>query len=165
VTSNPVSTATIASTGSVTGKLKDGTAYTSRIPTALNDSGLSPLLVAHKVQVTGTNPSSASALSVIVSLLLLFVGVFVWLGRRARKQLGGGGLGGIMGIGKSRAKVYDEERPTTRFSDIAGYEGSKAEIAEVEPAPPPFELVDPFDRAPYLLGTSRESKFRRVVIT
>ncbi|HET9731501.1 MAG TPA: ATP-dependent zinc metalloprotease FtsH [Acidimicrobiales bacterium] len=133
VTSNQVSTATIASTGSVTGKLKDGAAYTSRIPTALNDSSLSPLLVAHKVQVTGTNSSTTSALSIIVSLLplLFFVGVFVWLGRRTGKQLGGGGLGGIMGIGKSRAKVYDEERPTTRFSDIAGYEGSKAEVAEV----------------------------------
>jgi len=36
-----------------------------------------------------------------------------------------------MGIGGSRAKVYDEDRPTTRFSDIAGYEGAKREVAEV----------------------------------
>jgi cell division protease FtsH len=43
----------------------------------------------------------------------------------------GGGLGGIMGIGRSKAKVYDEEKPTTRFADIAGYEGSKAEVMEV----------------------------------
>jgi len=54
------------------------------------------------------------------------VGVFIWIGRRSRKQ-----LGGIMGIGRSKAKVYDEEKPTTRFSDIAGYEGSKAEVMEV----------------------------------
>src|SRR2546422_2781987 len=31
----------------------------------------------------------------------------------------------------SRAKLYDSERPTTRFSDVAGYEGAKREIAEV----------------------------------
>jgi len=36
-----------------------------------------------------------------------------------------------MGFGGSRAKVYDEDRPTTRFSDIAGYEGAKREVAEV----------------------------------
>ena len=36
-----------------------------------------------------------------------------------------------MGIGGSKAKVYDEDRPTTRFTDIAGYEGAKREVAEV----------------------------------
>ena len=36
-----------------------------------------------------------------------------------------------MGIGGSKAKVYDEDRPTTRFADIAGYEGAKREVAEV----------------------------------
>ncbi len=136
VTANKVSTATISSTGSVTGKLRNGTAYTSQIPTALNDTGLSPLLRAHKVQVTGTVASTNPLLGVLGFLLplLLIVGVFVWIGHRARKQLGGGmggGIGGIMGIGKSKAKVYDEERPTTRFADIAGYEGSKAEVMEI----------------------------------
>src|SRR5437016_13695995 len=36
-----------------------------------------------------------------------------------------------MGIGASKAKVYDEQRPTTRFGDVAGYEGAKREISEV----------------------------------
>ena len=132
VTANKVSTATITSAGSVTGTLHGGGAYTSQIPTALNDTALPPLLRAHKVQVTGTIPSTSSLLSVLGFLLpfVLIIGVFVWLGRKSRKQMGGG-LGGIMGIGKSKAKVYDEERPTTRFSDIAGYEGSKAEVMEV----------------------------------
>ena len=38
---------------------------------------------------------------------------------------------GIGGIGRSKAKVTDAERPATRFSDVAGYEGAKQEIAEV----------------------------------
>ena len=42
-----------------------------------------------------------------------------------------GGLQGIMGVGKSRAKVFDEEQPSTTFADVAGYEGAKSEIAEV----------------------------------
>jgi cell division protease FtsH len=134
VRANKVSTATITSTGSVTGTLRGGGTYTSQIPTALNDTSLPPLLSAHKVQVTGTIPATSSLSSVLGFLLplALIVGVFVWFGRKSRQQLGGlGGLGGVMGIGKSKAKVYDEERPTTRFSDIAGYEGSKAEVMEV----------------------------------
>ena len=62
--------------------------------------------------------------------LVIIVGLFVWFGRRSSKQLGGR-LGGIMGFGKSKAKVYDEDKPKTRFADIAGYEGSKAEVMEV----------------------------------
>jgi cell division protease FtsH len=61
--------------------------------------------------------------------LLLFVWLFVWFSRRSSKQLGR--FGGIMSFGKSKAKVYDEDRPHTRFTDIAGYEGSKAEVMEV----------------------------------
>jgi cell division protease FtsH len=138
VTTDRVATATITDTGSVSGTLVGGAAYSSRIPTALNDNTLTPLLLAHKVEITGTAPSTTSVFSVIMSILpfLLIIGIFIWLGRRARAQLGaggsgGGGLGGIMGIGRSKAKVYDEEKPSTRFADIAGYEGSKAEVMEV----------------------------------
>ena len=38
---------------------------------------------------------------------------------------------GALGVGKSKAKVFDEERPKTTFADVAGYEGAKAEIREV----------------------------------
>ena len=128
VTNNKVSTASITSTGAVTGTLHGGGTYASQIPTALDNTALSPLLLSHKVQVTGTNPSSLSLGTVLLDLLpfLGIIAVFIWIGRRSKKQ-----LGGIMGIGRSKAKVYDEERPTTRFADIAGYEGSKAEVMEV----------------------------------
>jgi cell division protease FtsH len=128
VTANKVSTATISSTGLVTGKLDNGVAYTSQIPTALNDNALSPLLLKHKVQVTGASSSTFSVAAVLFSLwpLLLLVGLFVWFARRGRKQ-----IGGIMSFRQSKAKLYDEERPATRFTDIAGYEGSKAEVMEV----------------------------------
>jgi cell division protease FtsH len=128
VTTGQVSTATISSTGLVTGKLRNGVAYSSQIPTALTDNSLSPLLAKHRVQVTGTSSGTSTAASLIFSFLplLLLVGVFIWFARRGRKQ-----LGGIMSIGRSKAKLYDEERPSTRFADIAGYEGSKAEVMEV----------------------------------
>ena len=128
VTANKVSTATINSTGLVTGKLDNGAAYSSQIPTALTDNTLSPLLLKHGVQVTGTTSGGYSVATLIFSLwpFLLLIGIFIWFARRGRKQ-----IGGIMSFGRSKAKVYDEERPTTRFADIAGYEGSKAEVMEV----------------------------------
>jgi ATP-dependent Zn protease len=35
------------------------------------------------------------------------------------------------GDGQSKAEVFDAERPATTFADVAGYEGAKAEIAEI----------------------------------
>ncbi len=132
VTANKVSTAAITAAGSVSGKLLGGSSYTSQIPTALNDSALPALLLGHKVQVTGTSTSTSPLLELLTWIvpLLVFVGLFVWFGRRSSKQLTGR-IGGIMAIGKSKAKVYDEDRPKTSFADIAGYEGSKAEVMEV----------------------------------
>lgn len=53
---------------------------------------------------------------------------YVWwrMSKRA-----GGALQGAMGVGRSKAKVFDEERPKTTFTDVAGYEGAKLEIREV----------------------------------
>ncbi|TMM22898.1 MAG: ATP-dependent zinc metalloprotease FtsH [Actinobacteria bacterium] len=129
VRGDKVQTATIDANGGVVGQLTDGTGYRSQIPVALQDNTVAPLLDQHHVQVTGQGPASATVLSVILSLLplLLFVGLFIFLGRRAGRQLAGG-LGALTG---SRAKLYDAEKPTTRFSDVAGYEGAKQEVAEV----------------------------------
>ena len=93
-TTNMVSTATITSAGSVSGKLRGGSAYTSQIPTALNNSSLSALLLSHKVAVTGTSVSTTSLLDVLLEFLpfLFIIAVFIWIGRASRKQLGG--LGG-----------------------------------------------------------------------
>jgi cell division protease FtsH len=129
VTANKVRTATIDTNGKITGQIKNGDDYTSQIPTALRDLRLAPLLKQHHVQVTGKGPPGTSLLSILLSILplLFFVGIFIWLGRRARKQL----TGGIMGFGGSKARLYDEDRPVTRFTDVAGYEGAKAEVSEV----------------------------------
>jgi cell division protease FtsH len=129
VTADQVRSATIDANGKVTGQLKNKDNFTSQIPTALRDDQLAPLLAQHQVLVKGKGPRGTSALGVLVSLLPLvfFLGLFVWLGRRARKQL----TGGIMGFGGSKARLYDEDRPKTRFGDVAGYEGAKAEVSEV----------------------------------
>jgi cell division protease FtsH len=128
VTSGDVRTASVNPGGAISGTLKGGDDYTSQIPTAIVDNQLAPTLKAHKVDVTGVGAGSALLTDLLSFLpLLLFIAFFIWIGRRNARQL----AGGIMGFGGSKAKVYDEDKPATRFSDIAGYEGSKREVAEV----------------------------------
>jgi cell division protease FtsH len=123
-----VRTASINPGGAITGTLKGGDNYTSQIPTAVVDTQLAPTLKAHNVDVTGVGQGSALLADLLSFLpLVLFVAFFIWIGRRSAKQL----AGGIMGFGGSKAKVYDEDRPSTRFSDVAGYEGAKREVSEV----------------------------------
>ena len=128
VQTNKVKTTSINPTGGVTGTLSNGDDYTSQIPTALADPSLATLLKAHNVDITGVGTGSSFWADVLSFLPLLFViGIFVWMGRSTRRQI----AGGIMGIGGSKARIYDEDRPSTRFSDVAGYEGAKQEVMEV----------------------------------
>jgi cell division protease FtsH len=62
---------------------------------------------------------------------LLPMGLFFLIWRYAMKKMGGGGLGGLMSIGKSKAKVYVEKDTGVTFSDVAGIEEAKAELVEV----------------------------------
>ena len=92
VTANQVKTATINTTGAVSGTLTNGASYTSQIPTALQDNSLAATLEQHHVQITGTAPSSGITVGTVILDLLplvLFIGFFVWLGRRSQKALGG----------------------------------------------------------------------------
>jgi cell division protease FtsH len=62
---------------------------------------------------------------------LVFFGVWYLLVRRMSNQAGGGGLGGFMSIGKSRAKIYVEKSTGVTFADVAGVDEAKAELQEV----------------------------------
>jgi len=77
-------------------------------------------------EFTNSRPNffvSMIPLLIPVGLLILF---FVWMQRRAQGQ-----MGGIMSIGRSKAKTYSTEKPGTMFDDVAGYEGVKLEITEI----------------------------------
>jgi cell division protease FtsH len=128
VVRNKVSTASVNPSGAITGDLRNGHDYSSQIPTAISDNQLAPTLRAHHVNVIGVGAGSTLVADLLSFLpLLFFIGVFLWLGRSNNKRL----TKGILGIGGSKAKVYDEDKPTTRFSDVAGYEGAKQEVTEV----------------------------------
>jgi len=132
VGASQVQTVDINDKGAVSGSLKDGTKFTTQIPTALGTGAqLQQQLTSHHVQIkAGQSGSGGSALlSVLFTFLpfLLLIGFFLWVGRRAAGSM----TGGLSAIGRSRAKIIEAERPTTGFNDIAGYAGVKQEISEV----------------------------------
>jgi cell division protease FtsH len=117
----------------VSGELKNGESYTSVIPGSPT-TDLSQKLTADGVStIKATPPSSSLGSDILYWVILLLPFVFViWLFRRMSRGAGGAaGLQGVLGAGRSRAKVFDAERPDTKFSDVAGYDGVKSEIAEV----------------------------------
>jgi cell division protease FtsH len=61
--------------------------------------------------------------------VLLFFGVWWYIGKRAAE--GGGFGGGLMAIGKSKAKIYVEADTGVNFSDVAGVDEAKDELREV----------------------------------
>jgi cell division protease FtsH len=113
--------------GSITGKLTDGTEFSSNGPNEPPEDDLA-LFREHDVEVQFSNPQPSifEAFLPLLIPVLLFVGIFWLLQRRAQSQ-----MGGIMSIGRSKAKTYSTERPGTTFADVAGYEGVKQEIKEV----------------------------------
>jgi cell division protease FtsH len=119
--------ATIGTDGTVTGTLRGGRTYESQIPLALQDHQLTSLLQQHRVTITGVGPQSSLVGTLFSFLpLLLIVGFLFFISRASRRQ-----VSGVMGIGSSRAKLYDLEKPITRFTDMAGYGGAKREVSEV----------------------------------
>jgi len=117
------------SNGRITGELDDGTEFHT---TGGGDRGISEAdeatLIANDVDYDFKTPTTNWFWSWAGLLLpfLLLIGFFVWMQRRAMGQ-----AGNIMSVGRSRAKTYDADKPSTTFSDIAGYEGVKQEITEV----------------------------------
>ena len=132
VSAGTVRAVTIGPAGQVTGSLVGGHSFTTTIPVALGGNGLAGDLAAHHVQVTATTATSSSLLSVLIGLLpLLLFGGLLYLGIRKVPLSSGGGLGGLGGLAKAKARVIDAERPATRFTDVAGYAAVKTEITEV----------------------------------
>jgi len=116
-------------TGRITGEFTTGEAFVS---TGGGESGLSEadeeLINSRGVEYQFVTPSTNWFLQLAGLLLpvMLIIGFFVWMQRRAQGQ-----MGSVMSIGRSRAKTYSTDQPSTTFADIAGYHGVKQEITEV----------------------------------
>ena len=108
--------------------------FATTLPTFVGP-GLESFLIDHRVEISAKPMEEGS--SPLTTLLfgfgpaLLFIGFYVWMFRRMAKQ-GGGMGGGIMGIGKSKARRYDQEKDTkVTFDDVAGIDEAENELVEV----------------------------------
>jgi cell division protease FtsH len=113
--------------GSIDGTYKNGGKFrtTGYLEFSAEDR---QLLDEQKVKQEPSTPQSG-LLGQLLPVLLpfaLLIAFFWWMQRRAAGQ-----MGNIMSIGRSRAKTYSTERPSTTFEDVAGYDGVKQEIREV----------------------------------
>ncbi|HCB36859.1 MAG TPA: cell division protein FtsH, partial [Acidimicrobiaceae bacterium] len=114
-------------TGAIAGELVDGTLFESEGPVELPEADLA-LMRDRGVELDFHTEHPNALLSLLPFLLpvALLIGFFWWMQRRAQGQ-----MTGVMSIGRSKAKTYNTERPSTTFDDIAGYDGVKQEITEV----------------------------------
>ena len=93
----------------------------------VEDSALVPELEAAKVRFTGQVESKwfSTLLSWIVPAVIFFL---IW-GYAIRRM--GGAAGGMLEIGKSKAKVYMEKDVKVTFDDVAGVDEAKEELKEI----------------------------------
>src|SRR3989440_9228277 len=105
--------------------------FTSYVPET-GDPNLLPLLEKKGVSVTAQPvqiPWWQTALTILLNALpILLLVYFGYMALRSVQQSQQGG--GIFGVGRSRAKLYNEERPSTTFAHVAGADEAKADLRE-----------------------------------
>lgn len=97
---------------------------------SMEDSKLVDRLEKADVRFGEKIPDSTSAvlLNIFVTLILPFVLIFVVLNYLMKKMAKGGGM---MGVGKSNAKMYVEKQTGVTFKDVAGQDEAKESLQEV----------------------------------
>jgi cell division protease FtsH len=115
----------------LSGEFKEPIGGKKRFVAVRVDAEIAKELDQHGVEYRGQFASNF--VSLLLSWLVpiaIFGGIWIFLGRRMAKQLGGPG-GGLMAIGRSKAKVYVETDTKVTFADVAGVDEAKAELQEV----------------------------------
>ncbi len=100
--------------------LPQGGEITAQVTAKLLDKG---------VPVTARSQEQSGFMTFLLSLLpfLLLIGVWIYFMNRMQ----GGGRGGAMGFGKSRAKLLTEKHGRVTFDDVAGIDEAKEELEEI----------------------------------
>lgn len=110
------------------GTLNDGTPFTTYvgdypdIVNKLSDGGV-------RTEIVPPDTRMNSFLSIFISWfpMLLLIGVWIFFMR----QMQGGGKGGALGFGRSKAKLLSEKGPKVTFKDVAGIDEAKEELVEI----------------------------------
>jgi cell division protease FtsH len=121
----------VVSPDQISGEFREPIGGKRRFVTSRVESDLAKELDQHGVEYAGRVENEL--VQVVLSWVIptaIFFGIWMFLGRRMANQLGGPG-GGLMAIGKSKAKVYVETDTKVTFADVAGVDEAKEELKEI----------------------------------
>ena len=104
----------------------DGRDYVAIIP---QDAAVTDMLIAKNIPVQAQSQETSLFQSFLVSLLPFALLIGVWIYFMNRMQ--GGGKGGAMGFGKSKAKLLTEKHGRVTFDEVAGIDEAKEELEEI----------------------------------
>ncbi|MFT5272528.1 MAG: cell division protease FtsH [bacterium] len=104
----------------------NGQSYVAILP---RDAEVTNLLIQNSVPVAASAQEQSGLQSFLIGLLPFALLIGVWVFFMNRMQ--GGGKGGAMGFGKSKAKLLTEKHGRVTFDDVAGIDEAKEELEEI----------------------------------
>jgi AFG3 family protein len=100
--------------------------FERNLENAQNELGIT---TKNRIPVSYTQETSGFNILLQFAPTIILLGGLAWMTRNATK--GKGGSGGIFGVGKSKAKLYNQEDSVkVKFKDVAGMDEAKEEIME-----------------------------------
>lgn len=129
VNDNNIKDVLIVGDDKITGTTNANEKFTTFIP--YPDQFLMTDLLKHNVEITGKPPEEQSIwVRMLISWFpfILLIGIWIFF---MRQMQGGNGKGGVMGFGRSRAKLLSQDQVKVTFKDVAGCDEAKEEVSEI----------------------------------